>query len=191
MQQILVPCPRCQKVAPGPFGHTCPDCGFTIDDLSGQSTEPWIIKKDQQHRELLTSGTVSLFKKQYNASFTHNGVAMLPDLVRFGITYGSRTTITSMHGGHPTDIILAFVPEVIGSGMSIFQAGLVPCSGVMMMSPGSMNHGHSFPTLQQYVASAFGALKDKCKECGDPTDFGQPFCGVCYARYKLDWTKLI
>ena len=49
--------------------------------------------KDQQHCELLTTGTVSLFKKTYNGSFMHNGVALLPDLIRFGSTYGSRTTV--------------------------------------------------------------------------------------------------
>ena len=190
MRQILVACPRCKKVAPGPFGNSC-HCGFTIDDLSGKSTEQWIIGKDKQHRELLTYGTVTLFKKEYNASFTHDGIVKLTELVRFCITFGSRTTVNSAHGGHPTDIILAFVPEVIGSGTSIIERGLVPCSGIVLMSPGSMNHGHSFPALQSYVTNTFASLKDACKECGKPTDFGQPFCADCYTQHTIDWLTLI
>lgn len=190
MQQISVACPRCKNVEQGPFGTSC-QCGFTIRDLSGQSTNPWIVNKDQQHHELLTEGAVSLFGKKYNASFTYNGIVMLEDLVRFTITYGSRTTIPSIRGAHPTEIILAFVPEVIGSGTSVFEPGLVPCSGIVLMSPGSMNHGHSFPALQQYVNDTFSSLGNTCKSCGKQIDFGQPFCVECYYLHNIDWRELI
>ncbi len=194
MQPIHVRCPRCERVSTGPFGHSCQGagCGFTIDDLSGQSTQQWIISKDQQHRELLSTGRVSLFNKKYNASFDYNGVAKLTDLVRFAITYGSRTTIPRCHGTETTAVILAFVPEIIGSGLSIYDKGLLPCSGVVLMSAGSYGHGHSYPALQRYVTQEFGSLKDVCKACGNAqTDFGQPFCPRCYYDHQINWTHII
>jgi hypothetical protein len=194
MQPIQVHCPRCGHESSGPFGHSCQGtgCGFTIDDLSGQSTQQWIAKKDQEHLELLTTGSVSLFGKEYNTSFDYNGVAKLTDLVRFAITYGSRTTVSACRNTKTTSLILAFVPEIIGSGLSIYHSGLLPCSGLVLMSAGSYGHGHSYPVLQTYVTSEFGSLKDVCKACGKAqTDFGQPFCHKCYCDHQINWMNTI
>jgi hypothetical protein len=185
-------CPRCKRQFPGPFGYTCPDpaCGFNLDDLTGQSTKQWIVRKDQKHRELLTSGTVTLFG-DYNASFDYNGDAKLTDLVRFTLTFGDWAKVPAGRGRFTNDVIISFVPEVIGSGTSIFQPGLVPCSGVCLMSPGSLNWGHSYPALDSYVQNIFGHLPSRCKLCGAATGFAMPVCDACYRKNSFDWLALL
>ncbi len=79
-------------------------------------TSSFQSKKDLQHRDLLFGRSVNLYNKQFNASFDYYGDAELPDVVRFAISYGDRTTVMSTHGNHPTPLIVSYIPTVIGSG---------------------------------------------------------------------------
>jgi len=81
-------CPRCNQTIKGVFPNSCPYCGFTIDALAGRGTSSFQQKKWKEHTELLYGGTVSLFGKEYNASFDYKGIANLDDMVRFAITFG-------------------------------------------------------------------------------------------------------
>lgn len=182
-----IPCPNCANHVPLPFPPTCPHCSFTIDGLTGKGTSSFQKKKDSQHRDLLYGRNVDLYKKQFNASFDFYGEAELPDLVRFSISYGDRTIVPSTHGSHPTELIVSYIPSVIGSGASIYGPGLLPCSGICLMSPASTGYAHSFPFLDDYVRSKFSGLSSTCRSCGDPTGFAQPFCTKCYQTKSLDW----
>ncbi|MCY3016296.1 MAG: hypothetical protein NT171_16610 [Planctomycetota bacterium] len=172
-----------------PFPTRCPYCAFTIDGLTGMGTSSFQSRKDQQHRDLLFGRSVNLYGKQFNASFDFYGNAELPDVIRFAISYGDRTTVMSTHGNHPTLLIVSYIPAVIGSGNSIYSPGNLPCSGICLMSSASMNYSHSFPVLDDYVRSMFNGLSGACHACGVTTGFAQPFCSTCYQRQSFDWKK--
>ena len=91
------PCPSCNASVSIPFPTRCPYCAFTIDGLAGMGTSSFQSRKDQQHRDLLFGRSVNLYNKQFNASFDYYGNAELPDVVRFAISYGDRTTVMSPH----------------------------------------------------------------------------------------------
>ncbi len=180
-------CPSCHASVPVPFPTQCPCCPFTIDGLAGMGSSSFQVTKDQQHRDLLSGRNVSLYKKQFNASFDYYGDAELPDLVRFAISYGDRTTVKSSHGNHPTQLIVSYIPSIIGSGTSIYAPGNLPCSGICLMSPASANFSHSFPVLDDYVRSMSSGLIGTCRECGATNGFAQPFCSACYLKKSFDW----
>jgi hypothetical protein len=96
------------------------------------------------------------------------------------LTYGDWATVPAGRGRYTNDVVIVFVPEVIGSGTSIFQAGPVPCSGVCLMSPASLDWGHSYPALASYVQETFGHLLSKCKLYGTATPFAVPVCDDCF-----------
>lgn len=183
------PCPSCNASVSTPFPTRCPYCAFTIDGLAGMGTSSFQSRKDQQHRDLLFGRSVNLYNKQFNASFDYYGNAELPDVVRFAISYGDRTTVMSTHGNHPTPLIVSYIPAVIGSGNSIYTPGNLSCSGICLMSPASVNYSHSFPVLDDYVRSTFNGLSGACRACGVTTGFAQPFCSTCYQRQSFDWKK--
>lgn len=185
----LTQCPSCNASVSAPFPTHCPYCAFNIDGLAGLGTSSFQARKDQQHRDLLFGRNVSLYNKQFNASFDYYGIAELPDIVRFAISYGDRTTVLSTHGNHPTPLIVSYIPAVIGSGTSIYNPGNLPCSGICLMSPASVNYSHSFPVLDDYVRTAFNGLSGACRACGVATGFAQPFCSVCYQQQSFDWKK--
>ncbi len=182
-------CPCCNASVPVPFPIQCPHCAFTIDGLTGLGTSSFQTRKDREHRDLLIGRNVTLYGKQFNASFDYYGNAELPDIVRFAISYGDRTTVMSAHGNHPTPVIVSYIPAVMGSGTSIYSPGNLPCSGICLMSPASVNYSHSFLVLDDYVRNTFSGLSGVCRDCGVATGFAQPFCSECYNRQSFNWKK--
>lgn len=184
-------CPRCKKTIKGVFPSICPECGFTIDDLAGRGTSSFQQKNWQQHTELLYGGTISLFGKEYNASFDYKGVAKLDEMVRFTITYGDRALINDSRGINQNPIIVSYFPEPIGSGTAIHYHQLVACSGLMLISPHSFDYAHAFPVIDDWMKATFPGWKSNCKLCGTETDFGQPICAKCYNNGNNQWTELL
>jgi len=64
---------------------------------------------------------------------------------------------------------------------------LFACSGVCVVSPASMNYGHPFPVLDEWVEREFGKSSSMRRFCGGSTSFGQPICGDCYVDKGGDW----
>jgi len=184
-------CPQCNISVEGIFPTQCPNCSLNINTLSGSATSDYSQKKWNEHTTLLSGSTVPLFGKTFNASFDYNGVAKIPDLIQFGLTYGDRTTMPGSRGGNNNLVIVAYTPEIIGSGSAIHYPNLVPCSGIVIMSPNSKNHVHSFPAIDEWVQQKFSNLKSFCKNCGVEIGFGVPVCNDCYRKYDSDWQKLL
>jgi hypothetical protein len=132
-----------------------------------------------------------LYGKQYNASFNYNGVAKLEDMVRFTITYGDKAIIKDSRGIYDNEVMLAYFPEVLGSGSAVQYHQMVPCSGLMLMSPGSFDYSHAFPVIDDWVQATFPNWQSVCRLCGKPTDFGQPVCTDCYTSGNNQWTLLL
>lgn len=184
------PCPNCRSWLSGPF-TICPHCGFSFSHLvAPTSTEAQ--GKMADHTQLFTRGTVSLGKKpEFNASFDYYGVTNLTDLVRFTITYGHRAQVSSGPGRLPSDVIAAFVPEIIGSGVSRYSTDYQPCSGLCIVSPASTKWGHPFPVLDTWVSSKFSGQFGTCYRCGSTTPFAQSICSRCYSEIGNDWRKCL
>jgi len=187
---IQVICPACGDRQNAPFTVPCPTCGFAIDHLTGIKLSDYQKKKRGEHDDLLHGRSIELHGKEYNASFDHNGDASLLDLLRFTISFGHRSVLPSSRGHYMNPVIVAYTPEVIGSGTSIYTPGLLPCSGICVVSPASYEFGHPYPVIQDWVQTTFGSIRTTCPYCGKPTEFGQPFCPECYAAMG-DWRTLL
>lgn len=184
------PCPQCGAPLSGPF-KGCGACGFSFGHLVSP-TSPEAQNKMADHTQLFTRGTISIGNKpDFNASFDYYGVANLTDLVRFTITYGHRSQVSSGPGRTPSDVIAAFVPEIIGSGVSRYTTDYQPCSGLCIISPASTKWGHPFPVLDKWIASKFPGQTATCFRCGDPTPFAQPVCPKCYGDLGQDWRNCL
>lgn len=190
MMQQNATCPDCRNPVRLPFPSQCPHCDFNIAGLAGRGTSAFQARKYTQHTDILFGRNIELYGKQYNASFDYNGSASLDDLVRFTLSYGDRATIQPANRPFSTEYIVAYVPEVIGSGTSIIDAGPTPCSGVALISPASEEFSHSFPVIDTFVESTFGNRSGSCKSCGTPVGFGFPFCQACYFNIG-DWHTLL
>ena len=184
-------CPQCNNWIEGIFPQQCPYCSLNINTLSGSATSNFSQNKWHEHSTLLSGSTVPLFGKTFNASFDFNGVEKLTDLIQFALTYGERTTILDSRGINNNQVILAYYPEVIGSGSAIHYPSLVPCSGVLLMSPNSQEYAHSFPVIDEWVQNNFPSMKSKCNICGCETGFGVAVCNECYEKYGCGWQKLL
>jgi hypothetical protein len=184
-----VPCPVCQALVPAPFPYSCPHCFATFDGLLGSGTSAFQTKNSREHRDLLYGQNVQLYRgREYNCSFDHYGEANLPDLVQYTLSYGHRTTVPSNHGNVPTVMIAAYIPDIIGSGVSKYNtAGPLPASGVMLVSPASLNYAHSFPVLDDYMQHKFATAPGGCSLCKKPTGFGHGICADCYAKRSGSW----
>lgn len=183
-------CPRCKTKNRIPFIGQCPNCGFTIDHLSGKRLSDFQQRKFKKHTELLYSDTISL-DGEYNASFTHKGNEQLEDLINFTISYGDRVILPSTRGTHHNLAIISYVPEIIGSGTTIYNIGYLPCSGICIVSPQSYIFGHPFPVIDSWVRRNFKGTISKCKICGREAKIGQPMCRKCYRRYDNNWKNTL
>ena len=157
-------------------------------------TAPEAITKKEKHEELVLQGTLSFGDGpgKFNASFDFNGVSSLDKLVRFTAAFGHRTQISSGPGRTPSDVILSYVPEVIGSGVSKYWTGTQPCSGICIISPASPTWGHLFPAMDSWVKSkANPGSVWTCATCTNPVAFGQAFCADCYANHGADWRTFV
>lgn len=182
-------CPQCDGVLPSPFRPPCPSCGFSVDHLTGKSLSQSQFQQTKwnKHNELLYGSGISLHGGNWNASFTNNGNAALDELVRFTISYGDSGTIGPRQ--HP--LRFAYIPEIIGSGTRITTIGTVACSGVCIVSPGSVNYGHGYPVMDDWVQKNFSGMKSSCRLCSRPTSFGEVICSDCYDSNGADWRKFI
>ncbi len=189
---IWFACPDCSSQRPAPFLPPCPNCGFSLDHLNGRQLSDWQRQKWKKHQELLQGSNISLHGGKWNASFTHNGNAALEDLVRFTISYGDTQVLSSPRGNNQNPVYLAYIPEIIGSGLAIATPGLVPCSGLCIVSPSSIQYGHTYPILDDWMQDHFSGLGSSCRLCHTPTAFGEVFCMQCYSGYANgDWQKLL
>jgi len=183
-------CPKCNTTLVAPFLVACPACGFTLGHLLGQPS-PEGEAKQLKHNELLTSGSISLYGGELNASFDYYGFLSLPDLVRYTVSYGHHATVPSPRGHHHNPVVVAYVPEIIGSGVSRYSTDYNPCSGLCIISPGSERWGHPFPVLEQWVQQQFPGVQGTCAVCGANTPFGHTLCHEHYANLTGDWRKLL
>jgi hypothetical protein len=147
--------------------------------------------KQLKHNQLLTSDSISLSGGEFNASFDHYGFLSLPDLVRYTISYGHRATVSSPRGRHNNQVIVAYVPDIIGSGVSQYSSNYTPSSGVCIISPGSERWGHPFPVLDPWVQQQFSGMQGICVVCGSNTPFGHTLCLEHYDILNGDWRKLL
>jgi hypothetical protein len=172
---------------------TCPDCGFSLEHLAGKRLSGFQQEKREKHSDLLLGREIRLHGTDYNASFDSYGDANLEDLVRFALSYGHRAKLPSKGGRAENEVVLAFIPEVIGSGVSKYDISYdpVPCSGVGILSPASETYGHGFPTLDAWVNEVFTQEKGFCVGCGAPTAFGHSICYECYAGKGGDWKNFV
>jgi len=185
-----VGCPKCKNLVDIPFGYYCPNCDFNIDALTGKTTSSFQAIKWNEHTDILQGRDIELYGKEFNASFDYNGFTKLEDLIRFTITYGDRGKIQSQRGNNENDIIVGFIPEIIGSGTAIYVNSEVPCSGVVIISPQSEMYAHSFPAIDQWINNKFLGHIGCCKLCGKEMPFGHTICNECYEKYN-NWLKLI
>ena len=183
-------CPRCLNSLAAPFLLDCPSCGFTLAHLIG-SPPPETQSKQAKHTELLTIGSISLHGGEFNASFDYYGLLSLPDLVRYTVSYGHHSTVPSPRGGHTNPVIVAYVPEIIGSGISCYSSDYYPCSGLCIVSPGNQRWGHPYPILDQWTQHQFSGVFGTCFSCAAPTPFGHTLCSSCYGREGSDWRRFL
>ncbi len=183
-------CPKCHNIVTAPFPIECPLCGFSLEHLIGFPS-PDTIKKRDKHTELLTKGSISLHGGEFNASFDYYGLLSLPDLVRYTVSYGHRSELPSVHGGHQNPIIVAYLPEIIGSGISQYNKHYGACSGVCIISPGSERWGHPYPVLDEWVQNQCSTKIGKCFLCDLPTPFGHTICAGCYEKVGSDWRTFL
>jgi hypothetical protein len=191
----LIPClcVKCHSKLEAPFPRECPRCGFSLDHLYGKKLSDFQKNKRKKHTDLLSGRKIQLHGSTYNASFDNYGDASLEDLVRFTISYGHLAKLPSKGGRGENELVVAFIPETIGSGVSIYDTTYapVPCSGVGIISPASETYGHGFPILDDWLHLTFKTEKGDCVSCGTPTAFGHPFCNKCYDANGLDWRNFL
>lgn len=154
---------------------------------------PFQVQKWEKHSDLIQGRQLSLHGGPFNASYDFNGLAKIDDVVRFTLTFGQRATLKGKNGRADSDVIISYLPEIIGSGMSQYlqTAGNVPCSGVCLMSPASDVYSHSYPVLDDWVQPTFKTLDFKCARCKTATGFGQPICAKCYQDGQWDWISYL
>ena len=195
-----------RKIVIIPHSFACVSCGYTMTTrlircpgcmcdyshlVAPTSTEA--IEKKEKHSEIVTHGTVSLGDGpgRFNASFDHNGVASQDKIVRFVAAFGHRDTISSGPGRTPSNVIVSYLPEVIGSGVSNFWTGERQCSGVCIILPASPVWGHLFPVMDDWIRGKDSGTARSCVRCSNRVPFGQPFCSNCYAEQGSDWRTFV
>lgn len=191
IQGLSFTCPSCSAVVQGPFTGVCPDCGFNDKHLTGIQTSSFQSRKWHEHNDLLTGNTISLYGKTYNASFDQFGNQSLQEIIRYGITFGTRTTLAASRGNHINQVIVSYIPAIIGSGITAYTTGVYACSGICIISPQQYQFGHPFPILDSWVSQSFPNATTNCTVCGAPTQFGYAFCANCHTRYGKNWLDLV
>ncbi len=186
-------CVKCHTKLNAPFPGECPHCGFNLDHLSGKKLSRFQKEKREKHTDLLSGREIQLYGSTYNASFDNYGDANLEDLVRFTISYGHHAKLPSKGGRPDGELIVSFIPDIIGSGVSIYDTSYAPvaCSGVGILSPVSETHAHAIPVLDAWIQDRFKVEKGVCVLCGTPTAFGHPLCGKCYEANGKDWRRFL
>lgn len=186
-------CIGCSRTYSTPVRYPCANCGFSLDHLDGTSRSFFQQRKWGEHTELVTGSAVSLGTKEWNCSFDTIGFSQVTDLVSFTLNYGDKLQLPSSRGRHINDVYVSFIPEIIGSGTSVHYTilGTQACSGCCVISPQSINYGHPFPILHDWVNAKFTATKKTCRSCSNETHLGLTFCWDCYTKAGNDWRKFL
>jgi hypothetical protein len=141
MNQITYSCPSCGDIFPAPFTGTCSSCGMKTTHPTGPSRSVHGEGKWHEHTTLCHSDELDLGNRPWHASFAVSGTAEIEPLVRFAISYGYRTKIQATHGSSSTDLIICFVPEILGTGTAVDSVSRVPVSGICIMNSSSPDYG--------------------------------------------------
>ena len=189
--QVNPACPMCGGTVNGVFPVQCPYCPFNRTILATGGVTHWQRTKWSEHTDIIVGRNVQLYGKPYNASFDYNGATKLEDVLRFGITFGDRIILPSSRGPHTNPGIIAYIPETIGSGTSIYSPDLVPCSDLFLMSPHNLQWSHAFPVLDDWIRQYYGGRTSTCRVCGAQTGFAQPVCAQCYSANNGDWQSFL
>jgi hypothetical protein len=186
-------CVGCRRKLDAPFPEVCPHCGFSIEHLAGKKLSDFQKQKKDKHSDLLLGREIQLHGSNYNASFDNYGDASLEDLMRFTMSYGHHARLPRKGGRPENEIVVAFIPDIIGSGVSIYDVTYAPvaCSGVAIISPASETYGHGFPALDDWVRDNFKTENGSCVSCRTQTTFGHPLCHKCYESKGLDWRNFL
>lgn len=186
-------CPVCTTELDGPFPLAGCHCGFNISGFAGLGTSAFQQRKDPEHRDLLFGRDLKLYGKPMNTSFDYYGDANLIQIVDYALTYGAKKSITSLHGNHSTEIIISYIPNVIGSGIIKTQSQQVySCSGICLMSPESIDgHEHSFAFLEDWIAGRFPGEVQKCSFCPNSVPLGIGICAQCMQKNGNNWLNFV
>jgi hypothetical protein len=173
--------------------YPCPSCGIDISHLDGTIKSTFQARKWNQHLDLVSGNSINLYGKDWNCSFDVSGFPKIADIVKFTLNYGQRLLLPSNRGTYVNDVYLTFIPEIIGSGVSTHYATLdsQPCSGCCIISPQSVNYGHPFPILYDWVTQEWPTAKASCCVCGQSTHVGLTICWECYQKRGGDWTTFL
>lgn len=186
-------CYSCGVVSATPVKYPCKACGADLSHLDGTALGQWQQKKWGDHTTLLTGSYIPLKGKEFNCSFDVVGYSKIPDIVEYTLNYGDKLTLPSTHGGYINDVYVAFIPVIIGSGVSKHYTNLgpQPVSGCCVISPNSLQYGHPFPMLYDWVVDKFPGITSKCRLCSKQTHLGLSVCWECYGKIGNDWKKLL
>ncbi len=183
-------CFSCQHPSDTPIHYPCSQCGADLSHLDGTALNSWQQDKWDEHTTLVSGNNVPLLRKGWNCSFDVVGHSKIQKLVEFTLNYGNWYTVNSRE--HTNDVCITFIPEIIGSGVSRYTTvGPMPVSGCCIISPRSLDYGHPFPVLSDWVISKFGSIPSHCRLCGKPTIAGISVCWDCYSAAGNDWTTLL
>jgi hypothetical protein len=184
-------CFSCGFTSTRPITYPCQVCGQGIEHLDGTSLSAWNKSHWKQHTSLLTGSAIPLEGKEYQGSFDTVGYSKMSKLVEFTLNYGQWFTVKNR--GHTNHVCLSFVPEIIGSGVSIYLPPneIQPASGFCLMSPQSKKHGHPYPVLDDWVSQKFSGIQGHCRLCGKSTQAGRTICLKCFAENENDWMRFL
>lgn len=186
-------CFYCGFSSSTPVRYPCPGCELSLDHLDGNQNSPFQTRKWHEHTELVTGNTVGLHGKDWNCSFDSTGYRKISSIVEYTVNYGQTLQLSSNRGNHINDVRLAFIPEIIGSGISTHYATLSnqTCSGCCVISPRSIRFGHTFPVLYDWVSQTWQGSQTNCRRCNKSTHVGLTICWECYQELGSDWTQLL
>ena len=173
--------------------YPCPSCGVDLSHLNGATSSSFQTRKWGEHLDLLSGANVDLHGKEWNCSFDISGYGKISDIVEFTLNYGQKLYLPANRGNHVNEVYLAFIPEIIGSGVSTHYATLQtePCSGCCVISPTSLNYGHPFPILYDWVSQQWPTTGATCHFCNRTTHVGLTICWDCYQKNGGNWTTFL
>lgn len=189
----MIKCFNCSYTSSSPFHYPCPSCRISLDHLDRTTESGPQRSKWDEHLDLIYGRSISLYGKDCNCSYDSIGYAKIRHIVEFTAHYGQKLRLPANRGPHINDVLVAFIPEIIGSGISNHYPTLDnhPSSGCCIISPLSITYGHSFPVLYDWIIQKWPSTTYLCKKCNKPTHIGLPFCSECYSKYGGDWTKFL
>jgi hypothetical protein len=96
-----------------------PEVWFQFGASYGKRLSDFQAEKWEKHSDLLRGRDIGLYGGMFNASFDNYGDSSIEDLVRYTQSYGHRSKLPSRGGRYENDVAVAFIPEIMGSGVSI------------------------------------------------------------------------